>query len=80
MVSEIQCQFKVLINPPQWKFPRNLVYVLWKFNLSSIAGVFIKILYKGNFVVITIFKTGTDFFAALHYFLELINSISKYTL
>ena len=81
MVSEMQFPLKVLINPPRSKFSRNLIfYVSWKFNLSSIVGIFIRIFHKENFVVITPFKSGTNIFAVIQYFLELINSISKDTL
>ena len=66
----------VTINPLKSKFSRNLVfYVSRKFSLSSFVGIFVRILYIDNSIVMTPFKTGITFFAALHYFLELVNPI-----
>ena len=58
--------------------PTIVFYVLKKLNLSSFVGIFLRILYKEAFIVITPFKTGTSFIAALPYFMEVINPIKKY--
>ena len=65
---------KVMIHSLKLKFSRNsFFYVLLKFNLSSFVEIFVRVLYKEKFIVITPFKTGTYPFVALHLFLELIN-------
>ena len=66
---------KVMINSLKLKFSRNsFSYVLLKFNRSSFVEIFVRVLYKEKFIVITPFKTGTYLFVALHFFLELINA------
>ena len=68
---------KVTINPLKSKFSCNLVLCFIKFNLYSFVGIFERILYKENFIVIKAFKTGTTSFAALPYFWKVINPINK---
>ena len=69
---------KVTINSLKSKFSLNLVFkVLQKLNLFSLVGIFVRILYKENLIVIDPFEMGGSFCAAHLYFWELINPINK---
>ena len=68
-----------LRQPSKIKIFQNLVFLRFtKTQSFFFCWDFLRILYKEAFIVITPFKTGTSFIAALHYFVKVINPIKKY--